>query len=145
MRLYRLEALRYMLSESEQARLDTAIIKFNEALVEKVVRFEQRAHEELHARLRQWGEYLKELTHESLAMGDFYPSHVQTRAMIAALLTKLDMPPYRLDSRVLDQLDTYDRVLRNHWKPGDFVWPEEWQVAYPQDVYWWLYGRPRGH
>jgi hypothetical protein len=143
MRQYRLLQLRDLLDPGEQARLDAAIDRFNEALVEKVVRFEQRAHEELHARLRQWSEYLRDLSKESFAAGDFYPSAVQTRAMIRALINKLNMPPYELDDRTLTEVKAYDRALRNYWRAGEFVWPPEWQPAYPKADYWWLYGQPR--
>lgn len=145
MRQYRLSQLRELLESTEQERLDAAIEQFNLALVEKVVRFEQHAHEELHARLRQWSEYLRDLTKESFAAADFYPSAVETRAMIKALLDKLEMPPYELDQRVLPEVEAYDRALRNHWRPGDFVWPAEWQSAYPRQPFWWLYGLPRTH
>ena len=142
-RQHRLLSLRDLLDSSEQARLDKAIRQFDRSLVEKVVRFEKRTHEELHARLRQWGEYLKELRDKSLGMGDFYSSHVQTRAMISSLIRKLQEHPYELDKRVLDQLGVYDNVLRNYWESGAFIWPDDWQPAYPMPEYWWLYGRPR--
>lgn len=145
MRQYRLIQLREMLEPGDQARLDAAIERFNEALIEKVVRFEQHAHEELHARLRQWSEYLRDLSKESFAAGDFYTSAVQTRVMIRALVDKLEMPPYELDKRVITEIEAYDKALRNYWRPGDFVWPAEWQPAYPQWDYWWLYGRPRSY
>ncbi|UCG24130.1 MAG: hypothetical protein JSW55_18735 [Chloroflexota bacterium] len=144
MRQHRLLALRKMLDEEEKARLDAAEEQFNAALVEKVVAFENKAHEELRARLRQWQEYLKELQQVSLAAGDYYPSAVETRAMIAALLSKLEMRPYKLDRRVLNEVAAYDRVLANYWAAGDFAWPEAWTAAYPRQKYWWLYGRPRG-
>lgn len=143
MRQHRLLSLTKLLDEGQQQRLQDAVEQFNRALVEKVVSFERRSHEELHARLRQWGEYLKELHDKSLGMGDYYRSHVQTRAMIAAIIDKMAMPPYKLDLRVKEQLGVYDNVLRNYWKPGAFVWPAEWKPAYPKDDYWWLYGRPR--
>ena len=143
MRQHRLVSLRDGLDENEQVRLEAAIVRFNETLVEKVVRFEERAHEELHARLRQWGEYLKELSDKSLGMGDFYSSHVQTRAMITGLIQKLEGRPYELDKRVVEQLAVYDNVLRNFWEPGSFTWSDKWQPAYPKPEYWWLYGRPR--
>jgi hypothetical protein len=142
-RQHRLLALRDLLDASEQDRLETAIGKFEDSLVEKVVRFEERANEELRARLRQWGEYLKELHDRSLGMGDFYSSHVQTRAMLSSLVMKLQEQPYVLDQQVLEQLDVYDNVLRNFWKPGAFIWPDGWQPAYPTAEYWWLYGQPR--
>jgi hypothetical protein len=142
MRQHRLMALKDLLEEADQERLRKAVKTFDEALIEKVVLFEERAHQELHARLRQWGEYLKELHDQSLGMGDYYPSHVQTRAMIAVLIHKMHEPPYKLDTRILDQLKVYDNVLRNYWEPGEFTWPEAWIPAYPEDEYWWLYGKP---
>jgi len=143
MRQHRLSLLRQLLDENEQVRFERAIDTFNKALVEKVVRFEQHAHDELHARLRQWSEYLRELNQDSAAAGDFYASAVETRAMIAALLDKMEMPPYKVDKRVFDELGVYDRALSNHWLADGFVWPSEWQPAYPRSAYWWLYGRPR--
>jgi hypothetical protein len=143
MRQHRLESLQDLLDDTEQERLNGAKDNFNTALVEKIVRFEGRAHDELRARLRQWGEYLKELHDKSLGMGDYYKSHVQTRAMIAALVQKLRERPYELDERVQEQLEIYDKVLRNYWMPGEFTWPVEWKPAYPESEYWWLYGQPR--
>ncbi len=143
LRQHRLVALRQLLALREQQRLDDAIRLFNEALVEKVVAFEKRANDELHARLRQWSEYIRELRHESLAAGDYYASAVEIRAIIAAILAKLSMPPYELDKGIRTEADAYDKALHNYWQPGDFVWPEDWRSAYPPKDYWWLYGRPR--
>jgi hypothetical protein len=143
MREFRLLALRRQLSAADQQRLDAAEAQFEEALIEKVVAFETKAHEEIRARLRQWNEYLKELRDPSLAAGDYYSSAVETRAMLAALLNKLESPPYRLDRRVLNELASFDRVLANFWEAGEFIWPVGWEDAYPRQRYWWLYGRPR--
>ena len=143
MRQHRLLTLGHLLNNEEIVRRDAAVVQFNQALDEKVVRFEERAHQECHARLRQWGEYLKELHDRNLAVADFYHSHVQTRAMIAALMAKLKRPPYEFDDRVEAQLATYDQVLKNYWIPGEFAWPNGWQPAYPKSEYWWLYGSPR--
>lgn len=143
MRQHRLLALRHQLSDTDQERLAAAVAQFDEALEEKVVALEQRAHEEVRARLRQWNEYLKELRDPSMSAGDYYRSAVETRAMLAALVNQLESPPYRLDRRVLNELASFDRVLANYWEAGEFIWPEEWAEAYPRQRYWWLYGRPR--
>ncbi len=143
MRQHRLLALRHQLSDTDQERLAAAVAQFDEALDEKIVATEQKAHEEVRARLRQWNEYLKELRDPSMSAGDYYPSAVETRAMLAALLKQLESPPYRLDRRVLNELASFDRVLANYWEAGEFIWPEEWAEAYPRQRYWWLYGRPR--
>ncbi|HEX6387568.1 MAG TPA: hypothetical protein VF177_23110 [Anaerolineae bacterium] len=143
MREHRLLELRHLLDEEEQARLDAAVKQFNQALVERVVRFEQKAHQELEARIRQWGEYLRDLHGDAKAAAVNYETAVENRAMITAVIDKLQMAPYRLEPRVLEQVDLLDRNLRRRWQPGDFIWPEEWLPAYPQTEYWWLYGRPK--
>jgi hypothetical protein len=143
MREHRLRALAELLSGEERQRLDAAVEQFDQALAEKVVRFEGRATEELAARLRQWGEYLRDLKGEGGGNTGYYPSAVETRAIIAALVDKLERPPYRLGENATQQVGMLDQNLRTHWQPGDFVWPGEWQAAYPQGRYWWLYGRPR--
>lgn len=143
MRQHRLLALRDLLDETEQTRLDTAVVRFNDALVEKVVRLEQKAERELGARVRQWGEYLKDLEWERNASVANYRSAVDTRAMIAALIGKMQTAPYRLNARFLNQTKMLDASLRRIWRRGEFVWPESWRPAYPEDEFWWLYGTPR--
>jgi hypothetical protein len=142
-RQHRLLALKHLLDESERVRLETAVVQFNLALVEKIVRLEQKAHRELAARIRQWGEYLKDIEWEKGGSIGGYGSAVETRAMIAALIDQLQMAPYQLDSRFLAQVSLLDTNLRRSWRRGAFVWPESWQPAYPSKPFWWLYGSPR--
>jgi hypothetical protein len=141
MREHRLLSLTDLLSSAEQAQLETAVWQFNSALIEKIIRLETKGRKELDARLRQMEEYLRDLQNKKGA-GMNYETAVEPRVMIAALIHKLEMAPYQLDERVLQQVDLLDRHLRRRWSPGDFIWPEEWQPAYPQIDYWWLYGRP---
>lgn len=141
MREHRLLQLRDLLTMQEQKRLHEAINQYQEALEEKVVRLERKAHEELEARLRQWREYLREAKRGvSIA---YYESSVETRAMIEALVIQLRIPPYRLEEEVPQKVALLDRELRQIWEPGEFVWAQEWKAAYPRERYWWLYGHPR--
>ncbi len=142
MREYRLLALRDLLDAAEQARLDTAVAQYNQALEGKVVRFEQRAQEELGVRARQWGRYLDDMRQEPKVAGINYETAVTNRAMITALLDRLQTPPYRLDGGLTETIEAFDKGLRTHWQKGEFVWPADWKPAYPQEKYWWLYGRP---
>jgi hypothetical protein len=143
LRQHRLLALSDLLDEAQQALLEQAVIQFNQALVERIVRLEQKAHRELEARIRQWGEYLKDIEWEQRGSIGGYGSAVETRAMIAALIDKLQVAPYELDSRILKQVTLLDANLRRFWHSGAFVWPESWQPAYPKKTYWWLYGSPK--
>ena len=142
MRQHRLLSLRDLLDKEMQDTLDAAISQFGQALIEKVVRLEQKAHMELEARIRQWGEYLKDLSWDRSAAVASYGSAVETRAIISALIDKLGMPPYQLDPSVSPKVGLLDGNLRQHWQQGPFVWPEEWRPAYPAQEFWWLYGGP---
>jgi hypothetical protein len=141
MREHRLLALRDLLSDAGQSRVEAAVTQVNQALDERIVRFETKANHELEARIRQWNEYLKDVAGEGMASG--YSSAVEARVMVEAITNRLSMPPYRLDQRINHQVGLLDSRLRSHWASGDFIWPAEWQPAYPQSTYWYLYGSVR--
>jgi hypothetical protein len=140
MRQERLQALSSLLSEQEQQRLATAVQQFEAATREQVVRVEMKANEELERRIRQWGESLKDGGEGSRA---YYQTAVENRAIIATLVNKLQNKPFELNSRLIPQVNMLDSNLRNKWQSGDFIWPAEWEAAYPRVNYWWLYGQPR--
>lgn len=141
MRQYRLLLLSNLLSEAQQGELETAVIQFNTALAEKIVRLEAKANSELEARIRQFEAFLRDLR-KGQETGMNYGTAVEPRAMIAALVDKLRMAPYQVDRQIPGRVETLDRSLRQRWVPGEFIWPQDWQPAYPQDEFWWLYGKP---
>ena len=141
MRQYRLLLLSNLLSEVQQGELETAVIQFNTALAEKIVRLEVKADSELEARIRQFEAFLRDLR-KGQETGMNYRTAVEPRAMVAALVDKLRMAPYQLDRQIPGRVETLDKSLRQRWVPGEFIWPQDWQPAYPQDEFWWLYGKP---
>lgn len=143
LREHRLLGLPQLLTAEQRAQVDAAVFQFNQALADRVVRFETKAHHELEARLRQWEEYLKDIDRGTFDRTSNYSTAVETRVMIEALLNRLGMPPYRAEERPAQHLATLDTRLRRRWQSGDFVWPEAWAPAYPRSDYWWLYGSPR--
>ena len=138
LREHRLLALAGLLTPEQRTQVDAAVFQFNQALADRVVRFEAKAHHELEARLRQWTETLKEMEHGTLQRSSNYATVVETRAMIHALIERLNMPPYRAESRLGQQVALLDTRLHGRWTPGECVWPAEWQPAYPRGEYWWL-------
>lgn len=142
MRQQRLLALRDSLSQAEQTRLDTAVTQFNQAIAEKGPLFEKKARRELEARLRQWSAYLDDLAEENGDRGAYYHTAVETRIMIATLIDKLQIGGYALEPDTGEKLNKLDNQLSRYWTSGNFIWPNEWQAAYPQAMYWWLYGKP---
>lgn len=142
LRQHRLTALRHLLTSEQQVQLDDAVQTFNTAVSEWVVRTEKRAHTELEARVRQWGEYLRDLADKKAGEVASYPAQVEVRAIIAALLDQLQQRPYTLDPKLARAATSLDQGLRARLSGGEFVWPEAWQSAYPKAAYWFLYGRP---
>jgi hypothetical protein len=141
MRQRRLLLLRHLLDEAGEKRLDQAVFQYGQAIADRVVRWEQKAHQELEARMRQWQEHLRDIRNKQTRVN--YATAAEVRTMIAAFLEELEEPPFQLDANIPRRLNALDRELQNHLQPGNFIWPEEWQQAYPREEYWWLYGRPR--
>lgn len=144
MRMHRLCALSSNLSQEQKDRLEKAVAEFEATLPEAIVRFEVRAHQELHDRLSEWSSYLRHMRGRHASSPEYYARVVDTRVVIGRLITKLSQRPYHLEKQVPRELDQFDRHLRNAWEEGEFVWPNYWQPVYPIDPFWYLYGSPRG-
>ena len=138
MRFHRLGMLRSHLHPLDQVRYDMLKNQYEQFLVEKVVRFEQRAHQEMHLRLGEWTNCLRELPSNI----DTYRNKVDCRVVIDVMVAALQKRPYQLEQQVREELETLDRNLQARWQPGHFVWDTVWQPAYPEKMYWWLYGTP---
>ncbi len=143
MRQERLIFLCEKLDVEDQQRLQKGVEQFRRTLKEKVVLFEKRAHQELHARLGEWVGYLRSLKKYGSSRAAKYASVVDTRLVIEVVVDKLHMPPYQLQSQIPEELDTLDQNLRDRWQEGEFVLPAVWQPVYPRQKYWWLYGHPK--
>lgn len=143
LRRHRLLALKSLLSVSEQAQLDAAVAKVDALLSQNIVRSEAKAQQEVEARLRQWQANVADIRRDAKAFFHTYPTVSETRTMLAHLLDMLSSYPYQVDEELGERLELIDVGLRNLLQTSEYVGPEEWDVAYPRDEYWWLYGRPR--
>lgn len=143
MRQHRLLELHKALPEVDRQRLATLVERFNNLVATRIVQTEEKAHKELGARLRQWEETIRDLRRDLRGNASFYHTAVEARAMISALLEMLDDPPFELRDDISERLETLDSGLKALWQTGNLIWPEEWEPAYPQSDYWYLYGEPR--
>ena len=141
LRAHRLQALSHLLTPEAQGRVNEAMAQFAAATQGYTVITEQKAHEEIATRLRQWQTTLREWQ-ERGPNASLYAVAVEGRAMLAALFNRLSQPPFQLDNALVERMRGLDQTLRGRWRKGSFVWPEEWTPAYPQANYWWLYGLP---
>ncbi|MCP5096943.1 MAG: hypothetical protein GY943_15445 [Chloroflexi bacterium] len=138
MRFSRLGILRSQLDPLDQAHYDMVQNQYEQFLKEKVVRFEQRAHQEMHIRLGEWANCLRELPSDI----DVYRNKVDIRVVIDVTMVALQKRPYQLESQIAEEINVLDRHLNGRWQPGHFLWNPVWQAAYPEEKYWWLYGMP---
>jgi len=144
MRQNRLLALRNQsLGMVDQERLDVASSYFDHVLFNKVSEFEQVAQQELEARLMQWDKYWQELDRATPSNISGVQAALEARVIIEDVLQKLYLLSCSPEPYLVEQIDQLDSTLRQKWQPGRFVWPAEWRLAYPEAIYWWLYGKPK--
>ena len=93
----------------------------------------KKATQELDARLRLWRNYLNDYRADPKANLDNYAHEVKWRVMIELLSAEVDQIPAEI--AVLDDL------LRLNFASGEFIWDENLQNQFPQDDFWFLYGK----
>ncbi|MCA9971176.1 MAG: hypothetical protein KC425_13215 [Anaerolineales bacterium] len=143
MRRDRLQTLHGKLTPPAAEQLQQIVGQLGAVMMENVVRFEQRAHQELHARFGEWVRCLGKLSQHVAEDAGYYADKVDIRVVIGALVDQMQHTPFQLAPQILTELHTLDNNLRNRWQPDGFVWVATWQAAYPRDGFWYLYGLPR--
>ena len=138
----RLSALSYLLNLDQKIQLQESMTEFEEISIYQRSQINQKANEELQARLRQWRERLQEFEQGMDVTEAYYANDVQVRVVLKILISKLENSPDVFDAKVLEEITNLDARLNAIWQTGPFVWPADWRSAYPEDVYWWLYGLP---
>ncbi|MFK7805973.1 MAG: hypothetical protein AB8G95_30365 [Anaerolineae bacterium] len=145
MREQRLVILKGTLSAHENERLLRARQLFENTVMEWVVATENKANQEIEARLRQWTETIRELRENAPKYWSYYHSAVEARVMIQTLVKMLSSAPFRIDPEIVKRIEVLDKGLYAIWYSDSslFVWDEEWTAAYPAADYEFLYGKPR--
>lgn len=143
MRQRRLSILAGQFDEEDRDRLRLAIAQFEQALDERVVRFEIRAHQELHMRIAEWMSFLRDINRRAKTEVNYYAGVVDTRIVIHELMNKLETFPYELKEDIIEEVNAMDRILRIRLLDHPFIWDPVWEEAYPRSEFWWLYGCPR--
>ena len=100
--------------------------------------WEAKARREAQSRLEQWTHFLDDVRQAREANAQDYRGQVRVRVMLALLLA--DLPPLPAVSASLEGLD---RLMRAGFVPGEFLWEQALRSAFPQDPFWYLYGRLR--
>ena len=115
----------------EFARLD---LLANDLLNRWVANVEKKALSEISSRLNVWNSAFDDLA-------DNYPQAVHTRVYLALLIPIIahlnGAERFRL------RLSELDSRLRNIFNEGDFVWDSAFALAFPRELFWYLYGKPK--
>ncbi len=143
MRQHRLTILEGKLDAQDKARLWTAVETFDTSLIERVVRFETRAHQELHRRIGEWMGHMRDLGSRALSEVNYYAGIADTRVVITSLIEQLQMRPFQLKSGITESVEALDKNLRARLIDHPFIWDPVWEPAYPRKEFWWLFGCPK--
>lgn len=145
MREQRLVALKGTLSAAENDRLLRSRQMFENIVMEWVVATENKAGQEIEARLRQWTETIRELREDAPKYWSYYHSAAEARVMIQLLVKMLSSTPFKIDPTLVGRISTLDNAFYAMWYSDSslFIWEESWTAAYPAADFEFLYGKPR--
>ena len=140
LRLRRLGALRSQMSDTQAAQYEKLNAKNEAVRKEWGVAYGKKMVREAEARLRDLQTYIKECKEDQKLCAGAYNPEALRRTMIAELITAL--PPDVDQSALKTLITSVDSGLRRNIRETPFIWAQALQPAYPQDTFWWLYGRP---
>lgn len=100
--------------------------------------WDKKIGEEIRSRLRQWDQYLSEISQPGGIHHGDYPYNIRQRVILGLLFNELDKPSPH-EAVYLDALDTR---LRHATHPVDFVWDVSLSAGLPESEYWYLYRQP---
>lgn len=101
------------------------------------VAWEHKAAWEFGSRLKQWSQYLNEVRREPEKAAVYYAYEVRLRLMLDLLLSEF---PY-LDPQQSQLFAETDAWLRFLFQKGDFIWEPELIPGFPEENFWYLWGR----
>jgi len=100
------------------------------------VAWERKASWEFESRLRQWGNFIKEMRVDPEDQLGYYRYEVRFRVMLDLLESDFN----DVDSAHLRHLEGLDTLLRALFSSGDFIWEPELATEFPEDKFWYLWG-----
>jgi hypothetical protein len=96
--------------------------------------WERKSGREFHSRIDLWRNYLQEVREGSDPA--YYAQQVQWRVMLQLLGSE-----FSVSTQESETVTALDQILKSIWLPGIFVWDAGLSAAFPEQEYWYLYGR----
>lgn len=124
-------------TEAEQVEAQELIERFNSVMMQWRTAWGKKCAADFHGRLRLWGDFLNEYRERPAANYDRYSYEVGRRAQLHLLRPQaVDLPDAELEN-----LAGLDKLLKAVFVRGAFVWSDELLPAFPEGIFWFLYGR----
>ncbi len=124
-------------SPKQTAQLDKIISDMDGIRSRWKVAWEKKASRSFSVRIKMWRDYVEEYRLLPQDNADRYPYEVRLRAMLALLKSELGGQP----TAEVDLLSILDSYLEKVLIAGNFVWEPELEPGFPENTYWYLYGR----
>lgn len=140
LRMHQLVALESRLNADQVYRLHHARDDAEAQLDKWVVQSEEKVVREAKSRLNSWLVYLEEVEDNPKRYYDEYRMQARGRTIISLLMNYAGKAA--IGTGIYRLLGHADRRLRGLIVEHPFVWDERLAVAYPEQVYWWLYAMP---
>jgi hypothetical protein len=142
LRFRRLNALRDRLSQAEADQLLHLHDQHAKVRTEWGVAYTKKMLREAEVRLRDIQTYLDECRENPHACANAYLPEALRRTIVAELLAELPRSDFE-NSGLKAKLGKVDSGLRGSIQEAPFLWDEVLCPVYPQETFWWLYGRPQ--
>jgi len=135
--LARLRAQSSIKTSTQQVELKELSGRLNDLHTRWRVAWEGKASKEFPARLNLWKNFLEEYRANPETQYDRYTYEVTRRVMLHLLGAETENIP----QAQRDLLASLDLLLRTIFISGDFIWDVTLVASFPQEQYWYLYGR----
>lgn len=140
LRLRRLNALRDQMNPAQAAQFEKINAKNEAVFKEWNVAYGNKMLREAESRLRDLQTYLSECKDDPKLCANSYNPEALRRTLVAEILAAL--PPEVDSTEVKNTAKSVDSGLRRYVREAPFFWDAVLQPIYPQETFWWLYGRP---
>ena len=127
----------HSLAAAQSAQLDSLTAQFNAIRSRWRTAWGKKARVEFHWRLNLWRDFLAEYRESPGEYFDRYAYEVTRRVQLHLLRLDAEGIPFE----EIGLLDGLDRLLKAAFQPGQFVWEAHLASSFPQQIYWYLYGK----
>ena len=96
--------------------------------------WDKKISREFSNRMRLWSQYVSDqIKHPEQNMESF---KVQVRGRVILQLLMDDFT----DIALINELSNWDDLVKQKFIPGKFLWDSNFEILFPVEVYWFLYG-----